>query len=241
MNNTFNNNINDICDIILDDQFPEDVSKVGKQLLQMGPSSISEIFRKLGSDFISVRNALIVLIQNKMVNFQEVKRKDSKEYLYELDLESILNVLRYPKILYFINQKYGQNGVLIFEEFMQYGVLSFNQCIEQIGYKQNRTSANYLNNLKLSFLDFIENNYIIQVAKIKNEEIKGKKENSNYYLIIEKPKQENNNLTLSNKKKKKAKADDKMIIDDDDFEDNKKEKTSIVDNLVADDHPLVVI
>jgi hypothetical protein len=177
MSNTckYNNNIYDLCFIILEDQFPEEVAKIGKELLSYGPSSIQELVKKIGLEFISIRNALIVLVQNRMVRFQEVQRKDCREFLYELDIESVFNVIRYPKILYHISQKYGENGILIFQEFMQYGVLSFNQCIEQIKYQKTKASANYINTLKSSFITLIQNNFLIQSVKVRNEEIKPKK------------------------------------------------------------------
>ncbi len=167
--NIYNNNINELCQIILEDQFPKEVSTVALELLTMGPSSIQELAKKLYIDFLSIRNALIILIQTKVATFQDVKRKDTREFLYELDLESVLNILRYPKILYFINQKFGPNSVYIFEEFMQYGILSFHQCIEQIGYKLNKNNLNH--QLRTLFITLIEHNYLIQTLKIKNEEI----------------------------------------------------------------------
>jgi hypothetical protein len=182
MSNTlkYNNNIYDLCNIILEDQFPEEVAKLSKELLALGPSSLLELIKKLGSDFMTIRNALIILIQNKIVRFQEVQRKDNREFVYEIEVEAILNILRYPKILYHISQKFGEHGILIFQEFMQYGVLSFSQCIEQIRYQKPKANANYMNSLKSSFLMFVQNNFLIQAAKIKNEEVKPKKSSTLY-------------------------------------------------------------
>jgi hypothetical protein len=176
--NNYNNNINELCQIILEDQFPKEVSSVALEMLTMGPSSIQELAKKINFDFLSIRNAIIILIQTKLTTFQDFKRKDTREFLYELDIESILNILRYPKILYFINQKYGPNSVMIFEEFMQYGILSFHQCIEQIKYKLNKNNLN--NQLRCLFITLIENNYLIQTNKLKNEEVypKGNKRKS---------------------------------------------------------------
>ena len=50
-------------------------------------------------DFVSVRNLLIILMQNKLVSYEEVfekklKNEEITEFIYELDIENILMKLR---------------------------------------------------------------------------------------------------------------------------------------------------
>jgi len=173
--NHLNNSIYELIEIILKEQFSEDVSNIAKELLYQGPSSIVDLMKRLSLDFLSIRNALIILLQNKLIKFEELIRKDSKDIVYEIEIPNILNILRFPKILYHISQLFGENSVLIFEEFMQFGILSAGQCIEQIIFKlQNVKKINnsYINNIKSVFLKLVEENYLTQVINLKSQELK---------------------------------------------------------------------
>jgi len=174
MNHT-NNSIYELIEVIIKEQFSEDVFNIAKDLLYQGPSSIIDLMKRLSLDFLSIRNSLIILLQNKLIKFDELIRKDAKEIIYEIEIANVLNILRFPKILYFINQLYGENSALIFEEFMQYGILSAGQCVEQIVFKlQSVKNINitYINNIKSVFLKLVEENYLTQVLHVKSRELK---------------------------------------------------------------------
>ena len=99
MNNYhYSNNIYDLVQLLLEEQFGKLVSNLGVTLINNGPSTIIELCKLMSLDYIEVRNALIILMQNKLIYFQEVSRKENLETVYELDVDSILNYLRFPKI-----------------------------------------------------------------------------------------------------------------------------------------------
>lgn len=173
--NQSNNSIYELIEVILKEQFSEDVFNIAKDLLNQGPSSVIDLMKRLSLDFLSVRNALIILLQNKLIKFEELIRKDAKEIIYEIEISNVLNILRFPKILYFINQLHGENSALIFEEFMQFGILSAGQCVEQIVFKLQsvkKINSSYVNNIKSVFLKLVEENYLTQSLKIKSQELK---------------------------------------------------------------------
>jgi len=175
--NHLSNSIYELIEIILKEQFPEDVSLIAKELLNQGPSSIMNLTKKLSLDFLTVRNSLIILLQNKLIKFDEIIRKDLKEIVYEIEISNVLNILRFPKILYYISLIFGENAVLIFEEFMQFGILNAGQCIEQLVFKLQAVkniNNTYINNIKRVFLNLVEESYLIQVINIKNQELKKK-------------------------------------------------------------------
>lgn len=180
--NHLNNSIYELIEVIIKEQFSEDVYIIAKDLVYQGPSSLIDLMKRLSLDFLSIRNALIILLQNKLIKFEELIRKDSKETVYEIDIPNVLNILRFPKILYFINELFGENSVLIFEEFMQFGILSAGQCIEQIVFKLQSVKTinnSYVNNVKSVFLKLVEENYLTQVIKIKSQELKSDKSTKN--------------------------------------------------------------
>lgn len=175
--NHLNNSMYDLIEVLLKEQFSEEVYTIAKDLLYQGPSTIVDIIKRLGVDFLAVRNTLIILLQNKLLKYEEIIRKDSKETVYEIDIPSVLNLLRFPKVLYYISQIFGENAVFIFEEFMQFGILSAGQCIEQIIFKLQaikKINPTYVNNIKSVFLKLVEENFITQVMNLKTQELHNK-------------------------------------------------------------------
>jgi hypothetical protein len=178
MNNS--SSLFDLIGLILEENFGDnDVTRIGKELCSNGAATILELMKRHKADYTSIRNALIILIQNKLVSFEErSKRKESsnvsnlqidepKEIYYEFLTENCLIRLRFPKILFNIKSIYGEIGQLIFEEFIMFGVMNAFQCVETVYDKLGTTKKNELNNIKLTFVKMIENNYLTQVSNIK--------------------------------------------------------------------------
>jgi hypothetical protein len=167
-----NTNTYQLAELILEEHFSKEVKDTATDLLNNGASSILEISKRTNYDFQSVRNSLIILLQNKLTTFEEVKKKDFIEFQYSINLEHVLNFIRFPKILYFINSKFGENAVLICEEIMQFGILSANQCIEQVQFKlkqAEKSSVIVLNSVKVTFVQLIESGYLVHAYKTRND------------------------------------------------------------------------
>lgn len=222
----YSNNIYELIELLLEEQFGKQVSTLGTILLNNGPSSILELCKLTSWDYVEVRNILIILMQNKLLFFQEVSRKEILETIYELDVENVLNFLRYPKILYFINHQHDLNAMMIFEEFMQFGILSAGQVIEQVKDKleQNGTAnPSSINNIKIKFLQLIENNYVIQCSKKKTKELRE-----------ESLKKKKDDLRSSATKKKK-----KLAEIEDEISNKSGLNRSLISTVVEDDNPLI--
>jgi hypothetical protein len=225
MNNYhYSENIYELVELILDEQFGKTVSLVGIALLNNGPSSILELMKLLSFDFAEVRDALIILLQNKLVLFQEASRKESLEIIYELDVDTFLNYLRFPKILYFINHHHDENAMLIFEEFMQFGILSAGQVFEQVKDKlsqEGKDNPSAVNNMKLKFLQLIESGYLTQCSHKKPQELSEKKKKED-------------KKQMSAKKKKKA-----ALHEDEEEKIIRNSPTSMVNAQIDDDNALI--
>ena len=133
-------------------------------------------------DYITIRNAIIILVQNKLVAFSEKSRKkenpnmtnvqyeETKEIFYEFVTENCLMRLKFPKILFNIKAIYGEIGQLIFEEFIMFGVMNSFQCVETVFDKLGSSKKNDLNNIRLTFVKMIESNYLTQCSNLKVRE-----------------------------------------------------------------------
>ena len=163
--------IYDLVELILNEQFSKEVSDIGKDLLYNGVSSIPEIQSRLRLSFDNVKNVLIILMQNKLCSSTELIKKDTKVIGYEIIIENVLNILLFPKILYIGKNKFGEYGTMIFEEFMQFGILSSIQVFEQVKNKIEKTrkfNNAMMNKIKVTFINLIESNYIVQAQKVTN-------------------------------------------------------------------------
>jgi transcription initiation factor IIE alpha subunit len=227
--------LDDLIDIIVEEQFSREVAEVAKIILENGPSTIKNIKSKLSNNFFDARNGLIILLQNKFANYHEDQNKMPTEIVYNLEIENILNVLRYPKILYFINLRFGETAVMILEEFMQFGILSAGQLIEQVAEKIESTSNSNTtnkNSFRTLFLTLIEESYIVQSNKLKFKEAEYSKSEMKKLL-----KQQAETKKVSNKKKK-ANAKISESEPNEILEDGNEPKKSLLGKVVEDENPL---
>jgi len=188
------------------------------------------------------------MLQNNLIQKKQITRNDVNYTSYEIKPEQILNILFFPRSLNFIEKKYGENARLIFEQFIEFGVLTLKQIIEQI---QNiQKNGNNLDIIKSNVLDiFIKlysdnlityaerppeesnlgTNNLIDSKKRKRE--KSEKEKPNINKMSDKKK---------SSKKKKGKKDElednnaqnknmKLIEDDEDNESIKDSKENLSD------------
>ena len=185
----------ELVEIILSERYSKEIIEIAKDLLKNGLSTIPEIKGRLKLSFENIRNILIILLQNRLINCQEIFRNEIKYIGYEINIDNILNILLYPRLCVFAKEKFGDFGLYIFEEFMNFGILNSPQLIEQIKNKINTNNKNTKDNnnlnakIKTVLINLIEKNYIVQA---KNN-------------INNNDKQNNNNKELISQKKKKKK------------------------------------
>ena len=229
--------------IILKELYSKDISDLAIDLLMNGKSTLFEIQSRLKLSFENIKNYLIIMLQNNLIQKKQITRNDVNYTSYEIKPEQILNILFFPRSLNFIEKKYGENARLIFEQFIEFGVLTLKQIIEQI---QNiQKNGNNLDIIKSNVLDifiklFSDNlityaerppeesnpgtNNLIDSKKRKRE--KSEKEKPNINKMSDKKK---------SSKKKKGKKDEleennaqnknmKLIEDDEDNESIKDSK-----------------
>jgi hypothetical protein len=197
----------ELVEIILSERYSKEIIEIAKDLLKNGLSTIPEIKGRLKLSFENIRNILIILLQNRLINCQEIFRNEIKYIGYEINIDNILNILLYPRLCVFAKEKFGDFGLYIFEEFMNFGILNSPQLIEQIKNKINTNNKNTKDNnnlnakIKTVLINLIEKNYIVQAKNnINNND---KQNNNNKELISQKKKKKKKILLLKKIKIKK--------------------------------------
>ena len=239
-NNYFSNpkEVYDLIKMILKEMYSKDISDVGMDLLYNGASTLYEIQLRLRLSFENIRNYLIVMLQNSLIQKSEIKRNEAKLTVYEIKTEQILNILFFPRILNFIEKKYGNYGKMIFEQFLEYGVLTMQQIVDLIQKEKKNVNGNNYEYVRAQvielFLKLYENDLIIYSERAVEEEnyyspvIKSnnlKKEESK--KIQKSVKNSNEKNGKSNKKKKNAKESKRnktIKLNEDEEEDEYKEE-----------------
>ena len=206
---------------ILKTLYSKEISDIAIDLLTNGKSSIPEIQSRLKLSFENVRNYLIIMMQNNLVKKNLQRKKDI--VLYEFNSDQIFHILLYPRSLDFINKNYGEYAKMIFEQFMEFGILNLNQITEQIlniisrsyngGNNENKIETDKKKIIEI-FIQLFENSFIIYSERTGenfnnnvNGNIKNKVDtNSNKK---NKSNNKNNNSKSNNKNKKNNKSSNK--------------------------------
>ena len=177
--------------IILKELYSKDISDLAIDLLMNGKSTLFEIQSRLKLSFENIKNYLIIMLQNNLIQKKQITRNDVNYTSYEIKPEQILNILFFPRSLNFIEKKYGENARLIFEQFIEFGVLTLKQIIEQI---QNiQKNGNNLDIIKSNVLDIFIKLY-----------------SDNLITYAERPSEESNlrtNNLIDSKKRKREKSE----------------------------------
>lgn len=129
--------------MILKEMYSKEISDVGMDLLSNGSSTLFEIQSRLRLTFENARNYLIIMLQNNLIKKKtNFIKKDATLTYYEFKSEQILNILFFPRTLNFIEKKYGPYGKMIFEAFIELGVLTLEQIVEHIQNDKKNLNGN---------------------------------------------------------------------------------------------------
>ena len=236
----------DLINIILKEIYSKEISNLAIDLLINGPSTLLEIQSRLKLSFEMVKNYLIIMLQNNLIKKKQIKRNENKIISYEFNTDQILNILFFPRILNNVQKKYGDYALMIFEQFIEFGVLTMKQIVEQI---QNiQKNGNNLEQIKVNVIDsFIklyndnlinyseepsdEENYFTNKIDINDNLISNKEE-------TKKRKRSKNEEKKKNEKKKKGKKEITKDNNINEFENINKSKNM---KLIEDDEEEEII
>ena len=162
----------DLIKMVLSEMYSKEISDLAMYLLYNGSSTLFEIQSRLKLSFENIRNFLIIMLQNNLIQKKSEERNEGKCITYELKCEQIFNILLFPRTLNFIEKKYGNYGKMIFEQFIGFGVLTLHQMVEQI--QNDQKNGNNFEEVKNQVVDLFiklyEDNLIIYSEKATEEE-----------------------------------------------------------------------
>ena len=166
--------IYNLAKMLLTEIYSKEISDIGLDLLYNGPSSLMDIQSRLKISFESIRNYLIIMLQNNVIKKSNNSTNNSKSPSYELNTEQILNILLFPRTLNFIEKKYGTYAKMIFEQFIEFGVLTLEQIVEQIQNEKKNGIGNNSEFIKAEiielFIKLYEENIIIYSERAIDDE-----------------------------------------------------------------------
>ena len=253
LNKNFFSNSEEVYDLIrmiLKEMYSKDISDLGMDLLYNGKSTLFEIQTRLRLSFENIRNYLIIMIQNSLIQKNEIVRNKTKFTYYEIKIEQILNILLFPRTLNFIEKKYGNYGKMIFEQFIEFGVLTMQQIIEQIQNEQKNVNGNNYEVVRIQVIELLlklyEDNLIIYSERATEEEnyhspiikssslILKKEENKKNKKNAKKPLKEKgkSNKKKNNEKGNKRNKNIKLIEDEEEDEYDDEEEEERIINIV---------
>lgn len=143
----------DLIFLIVEELYGEDPAKVVRTLSIKNKSSFKSLLQFTELDELSLRNALIVLIQQLIVSYSE-----SPKLVYFLNEKEVLARIRFPLYVRLLNLKYGEDCFA--EDILENGCCSISQILETA----NESHKN-LDSVRNIFQDMIKNDYLLSVDK----------------------------------------------------------------------------
>uniref|UniRef100_A0A6M2DHK0 DNA-directed RNA polymerase III subunit RPC3 n=1 Tax=Xenopsylla cheopis TaxID=163159 RepID=A0A6M2DHK0_XENCH len=147
--------------IILHEHFGETVAEVGFDLFKYGTKPVALICHSTKLPLVDVKHALRILCKYKLVSFAGTSHPEFAEY--ELLIEKVYLILRYPKYICRMKDKYGDDAEIMIDELLRQGSCTASELILKV---HTRVSEQYpetncdLVSLRNRFVDLVHGNYI---------------------------------------------------------------------------------
>jgi len=104
---------------IVYDALGDTAAVVARDIANFSVKTLSQILSSTNLSIKEVRAALGVLIQHRMVSFNDDRKPGTADYILETD--NIISYLRYPKFLYLVKAAHGDEAELMVEEIIKSG------------------------------------------------------------------------------------------------------------------------
>ncbi|MCQ2818130.1 MAG: hypothetical protein MJ252_12765 [archaeon] len=251
INYAYSQEVYELAYILIKETYTKDVAEVGKDLLYNSISTIPEIQSRLKLSFEAVKNCLIILTQSRLLISHPNFKKETNLVGYEIDIESTLNILLFPRILLYVKDRFGEYAITICEELIKFGLLTytelFGQVLNILEHEGKKINDLIISRVKNTFLNMVESNFLIQSKKIEHENktpsfnkiIKTNSQRSKKKQI-ETPKKTNQNSKKSQRSNKKKNIIEEEEIKEDlhmdeIIDEDKKDSKEDIDNPILYD------
>ncbi|KAG6796980.1 DNA-directed RNA polymerase III subunit RPC3 [Apis mellifera caucasica] len=114
-----------LCSFILFEHFGQIVQCVGEDLFKYGAKPLVLIRHTTHLPVTKIKEALCVLIKHGLVKY----RQTEKGIEYILIYERVLNILRYPKYMFFVKTNCGNEAEMMLEQVLKNGYITASEVI----------------------------------------------------------------------------------------------------------------
>ena len=173
-------NVINLANRILKELFGDVVESLACELLRWNDQHLGSLFRsealsefkgKEGQQKLS--QALVILIQHNLVNFS--RNKDDRLVRYTLNVEQVLNLIRYPRFVILSKTLFGDEGEILTEELLFHGQECASNLIYRAGKRlglsringdlnQNTEMSDIIKKLHTTFNEMVKCHFISRVA-----------------------------------------------------------------------------
>lgn len=115
--------------LLLQECYGQIVADVGCVLMQNGPCPMRFISTQCKQSILNVKKALITLIQHQLVTHET---NSVGLTIYKIDINRVINILRYPKFIYSAKMLYDDEGEYVIEELLKNGQLTMSDTIQRV-------------------------------------------------------------------------------------------------------------
>lgn len=119
----------DLGSLLLQECYGQIVADVGCVLMQNGPCPMRFISTECKQSILNVKKALITLIQHQFVTHET---NSVGLTIYKIDVNRVINILRYPKFIYSAKMLYDDEGEYVIEELLKNGQLTMSDTIQRV-------------------------------------------------------------------------------------------------------------
>ncbi|CAG2171670.1 unnamed protein product, partial [Oppiella nova] len=115
--------------LLISEHFGSIVASVAQVLLHNGSTPLPLIVQSCKESKHNTKKSLMILIQHNFVTFST----NPKGFVeYDMDVEEVLCLLRYPKYIYVSKMLLGDESEYMCEELLRHGVMTMSQTIQQV-------------------------------------------------------------------------------------------------------------
>lgn len=139
----------DLIFFIVDELYGKDPGTVSRVLYTRNKFPFKSLLTASKLTEQQLRNALVVLIQQQLVTFEE-----KPKILYTLSIPDVLKRIRYPRYIRLIHLKYGDNSCI--EELLENGCASINNLVNS-----SKDTHRHAENVTQTLREMIINGYLV--------------------------------------------------------------------------------
>ncbi|XP_055676836.1 DNA-directed RNA polymerase III subunit RPC3 [Lutzomyia longipalpis] len=176
--------LGNLCSVILEQHFGANVQKIGQELYT-GGKTLRGLMKTTMLSKNEVSQALSVLLKFRLATYEMSANKAYAEY--SLSSDQILQILRYPRYIYYMQSKYGHTAALLVEELLRAGCETASYLISKSVQNSESKEKNTVVEHRDKFFELIQGNFFIRAIVGEKAEELAEAVSNNASLLFQRP------------------------------------------------------